>query len=56
MNRIRSLAIGIVLMSALTTVAQQPLNSTGGPAKVDLPTVQEQLKVLTEKLDLTGTQ
>jgi Spy/CpxP family protein refolding chaperone len=65
MNRIRLLAIGIMLMFALTTVAQQ---SATGPAGTDkeehsrraaqdgVPTAESQLKVLTEKLDLTGDQ
>jgi hypothetical protein len=44
-------------MFALTTVAQQTTGRSdahGGSGGV--PTVQEQLKVLTEKLDLTGDQ
>src|SRR3989442_4089611 len=56
MNRFRLLAIGTTLMLALTTAAQQAPTSSdahggsgGGGA-----TVQKQLKVLTEKLDLTG--
>lgn len=62
MNRVL-LAIGIMLVSALTTVAQQAATSAGGPAKgvsrgehAGVPTVEEQLKVLTEKLDLTAAQ
>ena len=57
MNRIRLLAIGTVLMFALTTVAQQTTTSSdahGGSGGV--PTVQGQLKVLTEKLSLTRDQ
>jgi Spy/CpxP family protein refolding chaperone len=57
MNRIRSLAIGTMLMFALTTVAQQTTTSSdahGGSSGV--PTVQGHLKVLTEKLALTSDQ
>ena len=52
MNRMRLFAIGIILMFAPTMLAQQTSgNSSGG-----LPTVEEQLKVLTGKLDLNGGQ
>jgi len=58
MNRIRLLAIGTMLMFALTTFAQQ--TTTGSDAHGGrgggVPTAQEQLKVLTEKLNLTGDQ
>jgi Spy/CpxP family protein refolding chaperone len=54
MNRIRSLAIATMLIFALTTVAQQ--TTAGGPANGGVPTVEGQLKVLTQKLDLTGDQ
>jgi Spy/CpxP family protein refolding chaperone len=57
MNRIRLLAIGTMLMLALTTVAQQTATSTdahGGSSGV--PTVERHLKLLTEKLDLTVDQ
>lgn len=61
MNRLRLLAIGTMfgtmLMFALTTVAQQTTTSSdahGGSGGV--PTVQGHLKVLTEKLGLTGDQ
>jgi hypothetical protein len=43
MNRICSLAIGALLIFALALAS-------------GMPTVEEQLKVLTEKLDLTATQ
>src|SRR5260370_5962392 len=64
MNRIRLLAIGTMLMFALTTVAQQTTTQPGGPAKGvsgdahdgGVPTVEGHLKLLTEKLDLTGDQ
>ncbi|HXN48631.1 MAG TPA: hypothetical protein VN893_18415 [Bryobacteraceae bacterium] len=47
MNRICSLAIGTLLIFA---------SSQGGTEGGGMPTVEEQLKVLTEKLDLTVTQ
>ncbi|PYX02558.1 MAG: hypothetical protein DMG86_06740 [Acidobacteria bacterium] len=58
MNRFRLLAIGTTLMLALTTAAQQAPTSSDahGGSGGGVPTVQEQLKVLTEKLDLTGDQ
>ena len=61
MNRIRLIAIGIMLMFALTTVAQQTTTTPGSPAKGvsadgGMPTVETHLKLLTEKLDLTGDQ
>jgi len=60
MNRIRSLAIGAILMFALAMLAQQNTSKPGSAAKAahdgGMPTVDEQLKVLTEKLDLTGDQ
>ena len=51
MNRFRLLAIGTMMMFALTLVAQQTTRPGGG-----VPTVQGHLKVLTEKLALTGDQ
>lgn len=63
MNRSQLLVIGTILIFALTTVAQQPPTGAGSPAKgasggghAGLPSVEEQLKVLTEKLDLTAAQ
>jgi hypothetical protein len=66
MNRIRLLAIGTILMFALTTVAQEATTQPDRPTKVDhgqgnahgdrLPTVEGHLKVLSEKLNLTGDQ
>jgi Spy/CpxP family protein refolding chaperone len=50
MNRFRRFAIGTVLIVALTAPAQQTAKQG------DVPTVEQQLKVLTEKLDLTGDQ
>lgn len=63
MNRYHLLAIGIVLMFAFTSVAQQATTKTGGPDKgvsasedAGLPSVDSQLKVFTEKLSLSGDQ
>ena len=50
MNRFRLVAIGTIVMLALTVVAQQTTRPGG------VPTVQGHLKVLTEKLALTGDQ
>ena len=55
MNRLRLLAVGTVLMFALSATAQQTANSpdthTPGVANVDA-----HLKMLSEKLDLTADQ
>jgi Spy/CpxP family protein refolding chaperone len=60
MNRIRLIAIGSMLLIAPAILAQQT-TQTGGPAKgaaqgVGLPDVGDQLKVLTQKLDLSVDQ
>jgi Spy/CpxP family protein refolding chaperone len=60
MNRIRLLAIGSMLLIAPAMLAQQTAQ-TGGPAKgaaqgVGLPDVGDQLKALTQKLDLSVDQ
>ena len=60
MNRIRLLAIGSLLLIAPGMLAQQTAR-TGEPAKgaaqgVVLPDVGDQLKVLTQKLDLSVDQ
>lgn len=63
MNRL--LAIGTLLIVALTAPAQQTATGPGAAnkekhgqrgAQDGVPTVESQLKVLTEKLDLTGDQ
>jgi Spy/CpxP family protein refolding chaperone len=54
MSRIRSLAIGTMLIFALSAVAQQTTASPGSHSGV--PTVEDHLKVLTAKLDLTDDQ
>jgi Spy/CpxP family protein refolding chaperone len=60
MNRIRLVASGTMLTLALTVVAQQTATRPGDPAKGNahggVPTVEGHLKVLTEKLALTGDQ
>jgi Spy/CpxP family protein refolding chaperone len=69
MNRIRLLVVGTVLLLALTVVAQQaatqpdrptpdhPVRDGHGQGMHDgVPTVEGHLKVLTEKLALTGDQ
>ncbi len=63
MNRCRLLAIGTILIFAVTAHAQQARTSAGGSTKsvsggeyAGAPTVETQLKVLTEKLELTADQ
>jgi Spy/CpxP family protein refolding chaperone len=65
MNRFHSLAIGTILICALTAPAQQASTAPGAAEKNEhtppdtqdgMPTVEEQLKVLTIKLDLTADQ
>ena len=58
MNRIRLLAIGTMLLFALAAVARQNTTSSDmhGAQGGGVPTVEKHLKVLTEKLDLTGDQ
>lgn len=54
MSRIRSLALGTMLIFALSVAAQQTTPSPGAHSGV--PSVEDHLKVLTAKLDLTGDQ
>ena len=61
MDRIRSVAFSGLLIFAPVLVAQQTATEPGRPLKgavlaSDLPDVENQLKVLTEKLDLTADQ
>lgn len=65
MNRFRLLASGTMLLFALTAVAQQTATAPAGTdkeahgkpsAQSGVPTVEQHLKALTEKLDLTGDQ
>lgn len=65
MNRLNFLAAGAVVAFTLTTLAQQPAAGTSDPGKdgqdqhvtqIEVPPVEQQLKVLTEKLGLTKDQ
>jgi Spy/CpxP family protein refolding chaperone len=64
MNRIRLLAIATVLMFALGMVAQQPTSSAKGSSAGTqngghghgMPSVEDHVKLLSEKLDLTADQ
>ena len=58
MNHIRLLAIGTTLMFVLTTVARQTTtsNDAHGGRGGGVPTVEAHLKLMTEKLALTGDQ
>jgi hypothetical protein len=56
MNRIRLLALGSILLLALTTSAQQTQTSTTGLDKYGVPTVEAQMKLLTGRLHLTPGQ
>lgn len=55
MNRIRLLAIGTVLVFALSTAAQQTATSPDAHV-AGIPSVEGHLKALSEKLDLTADQ
>jgi periplasmic protein CpxP/Spy len=56
MNRVRLVLIGTMLIAAVAMLAQQ--TSANSPSKDvgNLPSVDAQMKVLTEKLDLTAGQ
>ena len=58
MNRIRFFAIGTVLMFAMTTVAQQAASGVeqNQNSTPNMSPVERHLKVLSEKLDLSGDQ
>lgn len=62
MNWIRSLAVGTLLVFALAALAQQTATKPGTSSKGGaenaggIPTVEEQLKVLAEQVDLTASQ
>ena len=65
MNRFRYLAIVTMLAAALTAPAQQTVTGSGGidkdkhgqrTAPGSVPIVEQQLKVLTDRLHLTGDQ
>jgi hypothetical protein len=55
MNRLRLLAVGTVLMFALSAAAQQTTTSPDAHAVAVAP-VEQHLKVLSEKLSLTADQ
>jgi Spy/CpxP family protein refolding chaperone len=55
MNRIRLLASGTMLMFGLTVLAQEAATSSAAQGS-GMPTVENHLKLLSEKLDLTGGQ
>ncbi|QNI31314.1 hypothetical protein H7849_19810 [Alloacidobacterium dinghuense] len=59
-NRFRLLAIGTMLIVALTLPAQQTPAGSGSTdqhsAQSGMPSVEQHLKVLSEKLDLTDDQ
>jgi len=52
MNRIRLLAIGVALAFALPAIAQESATASAQ----HMPTVDQHLKALSEKLDLTADQ
>ena len=56
MNRVRLLVIGTMLMAALTMLAQQASTKPASKAADNFPSVDTQMKVLIEKLDLTAEQ
>ena len=56
MKRMPLIAIMSILMSANAVLAQQSAAKPGGGAQDGLPTVEEQLKVLNEKIDLAAGQ
>jgi Spy/CpxP family protein refolding chaperone len=65
MNRFHSIAIGTILIFALVAPAQQAATANGATNESEhgqlgtqdgVPSVDEQLKVLTTKLDLTADQ
>jgi Spy/CpxP family protein refolding chaperone len=56
MKRIPLVVMMSTSMLALTALAQQSAATPGSGAQHSLPSVEEQLKVLNEKLDLTAGQ
>ena len=54
MKRMPLIAIMSILMSANAVLAQQSAAKPGSGAQDGLPTVEEQLKVLNEKIDLAA--
>ena len=56
MNRVRLFTIGTMFVAALAMLAQQTSTKFSSEAARNFPTVDAQMKVLTEKLDLTSEQ
>lgn len=62
MNRFRLLPLGVMLMAALSVPAQQTATGSAGTdehsqnSAQSVPAVEQHLKVLSEKLDLTSDQ
>ena len=56
MNRVRLFAIATLLALALPLAAQQGSTSGDAQAAGGMPTVEQHLKVLADKLDLTSDQ
>lgn len=56
MNRTRLFGIGIVLMFAVSVLAQQNAPVQANPQHHGMPSVDDHLKMLTEKLSLTSDQ
>jgi Spy/CpxP family protein refolding chaperone len=56
MKRVPIVAMISISMIAIGALAQQPAATPGSRAQDSLPSVEEQLKVLNEKLDLTAGQ
>jgi len=56
MNRVRLLLIATMLMAALAVLAQQKSTKPASEAAGNFPSVDAQMKVLIEKLDLTAEQ
>jgi Spy/CpxP family protein refolding chaperone len=53
MSRIRGLMMGMLLLFALAVLGQQPSN---GPEIHHMPSVEDHVKLLSEKLNLTANQ
>lgn len=56
MHRTRLLGIGMILTLALAALAQQTGNVQGGTHRHEMPSVEDHLKTLSGKLDLTADQ
>lgn len=56
MNRLPLIAIVSIPMFAFAALGQETVAKPGGAAQDSLPTAEEQMRVLNEKLDLTAKQ